>query len=118
MKFNILDNNGNIVNTIIAELEFVQSTFEHFEAIEEPIVSDAPKVPTQITPLQAKMQLYRVGLLDEVEAMVASDMEVKLYWEYALEIKRDHITLLNMATALGLKETQLDDLFIEASKIS
>lgn len=74
-------------------------------------------VPTTITPLQAKLQLHRVGLLDEVEAMVATDVEVRLYWEYALEIRRDHPTLLTMATALGLSDEQLDMMFIEAGKI-
>ena len=89
------------------------------EAIDKAVAKrkDELKVKT-ITPLQAKLQLHRVGLLDEVEAMVASDVEVKLFWEYALEIKRDHPTLSAMATALGLSDAQLDEMFIEASKLS
>ena len=71
-----------------------------------------------ITPLQAKLQLYRVGLLDEVDAMVATDREVQLYWEFALEIRRTHPTLIAMAAGLGLTDEQLDELFVEAAKIS
>ena len=68
-----------------------------------------------ITPLQAKLQLNAMGLLDEVEDMVAADRSVQLYWEYALEIRREHPTLMAMATQLGLTSEQLDDMFIAAS---
>ena len=71
-----------------------------------------------ITPLQAKLQLHAMGLFDEVEAMVASDKQTQLYWEYALEIRRDHPTLQAMASALGLNDEQLDEMFMEASKLS
>lgn len=88
------------------------------EAIDKAITKrkDELKVKS-ITPLQAKLQLHRAGLLDEVEAMVATDVEVRLYWEYALEIRRDHPTLLTIAIALGLSDEQLNMMFIEAGKI-
>lgn len=88
------------------------------EAIDKAITKrkDELKVKS-ITPLQAKLQLHRAGLLDEVEVMVATDVEVRLYWEYALEIRRDHPTLLTMAIALGLSDEQLNMMFIEAGKI-
>ena len=70
-----------------------------------------------ITPLQAKLQLNAMGLLDEVEAMVAADRSVQLYWEYALEIQREHQILIAMATQLGLTSDELDDMFDEASKL-
>lgn len=70
-----------------------------------------------ITPLQAKLQLHAMGLLDEVEAMVIADRSVQLYWEYALEIQREHPTLMAMATQLGLTSEQLDEMFMEASKL-
>ena len=70
-----------------------------------------------ITPLQAKLQLHAMGLLDEVEAMVIADRSVQLYWEYALEIQREHPTLIAMATQLGLTSEQLDEMFMEASKL-
>ena len=83
------------------------------------VLSEYPRdVPQTITPLQAKLKLLDMGLLDEVEAMVATDRKIQLYWSEALEIKRDHATLLAMATALGLSDAQLDEMFIEASKLS
>ena len=71
----------------------------------------------EITPLQAKLQLLEMGLLDEVEAMVAADRKVQLYWEYALVIEREHETLKAMAAQLGLTDEQLDEMFIAASKL-
>ena len=79
---------------------------------------EIPKeVPQEITPLQSKLQLLELGLLDDVEAMVSADRKVQLYWEYASVIERDNEILLMMATSLGMTEEQLDDLFIKANKL-
>ena len=79
---------------------------------------EIPKeVPQEITPLQSKLQLLEIGLLDEVEAIVSADRKVQLYWEYASVIERDNEILLMMATSLGMTEEQLDDLFIKANKL-
>jgi len=42
MKFNIKDADGNVTNTIKANLEFVEATFEHYEEW----VSPTPVEPT------------------------------------------------------------------------
>lgn len=42
MKFNIKDAGGNITNTINADAEFVEATFEHYELY----VAPAPAEPT------------------------------------------------------------------------
>ena len=79
---------------------------------------EIPKVvPQTITPLQAKLQLYKLGLLDEVEALVTGDRTAQLYWEYALVIERDNEILLLMAEQLGFTSEQLDNMFINASKL-
>ena len=74
-------------------------------------------VPQTITPLQAKLQLLSMGLLDEVDEMVATDRKVQLYWEYALVIERNNEILLLMAEQLSLTSEDLDNMFIEASKL-
>lgn len=79
----------------------------------EPVVI----VPNSITPLQAKLQLLEIGLLDEVESMVKADRKVELYWTNAQNFYKDDAILQNMAMALGLSDTQLDELFINASKL-
>jgi hypothetical protein len=79
---------------------------------------EIPKVvPPEITPLQCKLQLLEIGLLDEVEALVAADRKVQLYWEYALVIERDNEILLMITSALGMTEDEVDEFFITASKL-
>lgn len=75
------------------------------------------QVPKSITPLQAKLQLLKLGLLDEVEALVTSDRTSQLYWEYASVVERDNAVLLLMANSIGLTSEQVDEMFIEASKL-
>ena len=88
------------------------------EAIEKAVAKKVDELKVKvITPLQAKLQLHRLGLLDKVEAMAANDTEVKLYWEYALVIERSHPVLQNVAGQLGLTEAQVDSMFAEASKL-
>lgn len=81
-------------------------------------LKEIPKVvPQSITPLQAKLQLLKLGLLDEVEALVTGDRTAQLYWEYASTIERYNEILLLMANSIGLTSEQVDDMFIEASKL-
>ena len=74
-------------------------------------------IPTSITPLQAKLHLFEIDLLVEVEAMVKQDRKVEIYWTNAQNFYRTDEILLAMATALGLSDAQLDDLFLQASKL-
>ena len=75
-------------------------------------------VPTVLTIRQAKRVLLAAGLLDDVDAAVAqADRGTQLDWEYATEIRRDWPTLIAMATALGMTDAQLDQLFIEGAKL-
>lgn len=87
---------------------------EIIEVVEETIEVVVPK---SITRLQAKLQLLEIGLLDEVEDLVAQDRKVQLYWNEADNFYRTDSILLSMATALKLTDEQLDNLFIEASKL-
>lgn len=73
-------------------------------------------IPNSVTKLQAKLQLLEIGLLDEVEALIEQDRKAKLYWTDSQNFLRTDEILLGMATALGLNDAQLDDLFLQASK--
>ncbi len=75
------------------------------------------QVPQSITPLQSKLQLLKLGLLDEVEALVTGDRSAQLYWEYASVVERDNAVLLLMANSIGLTSEQVDEMFIAASKL-
>jgi len=69
-------------------------------------------VPQSITPRQARLSLLQATLLDEVETLLANDKAMQIWWEYSLEVNRNHKHIITMATALGLSENQLDELFI------
>ena len=64
------------------------------------------------TPRQASLALLQAGLLDTVETWIATQSRlVQIDWDRATEIRRDWPLIANAATALGLTDTQIDDLF-------
>lgn len=79
----------------------------------EPVVI----IPHSVTKLQAKLQLLEIGLLDDVETLIEQDRKAKLYWTDSQNFLRTDEILLGMATALGLNDAKLDDLFLQASKL-
>lgn len=74
-------------------------------------------VPAQITPRQFRLQLLALNLLDEVEAMCATDKAMGIWFEYSLDFQRSNEMLINAGMQLGLTEEQMDNFFIEASKL-
>ena len=75
------------------------------------------KIPTTITPRQFRLQLLVLELLDEVEAMAATDKATSIWFEYSLEFERNHEILIASAITLGLTADDLDNFFIAASKL-
>ena len=74
----------------------------------------------EVSPIQAREAIRLAGLLPQVEALIDDQNTpalVKSAWEYALSFNRQSPTILAVANALGWSSEQLDDLFIEASKI-
>lgn len=101
-----------------------KNSFEYVEIIkpieeekEEEVLVDENVVPTKITRLQAKLQLLAIGLLDEVEESTKQDRRAELYWNDATEFCRTDGILIDIATTIGLNDEQLDDLFLQASKL-
>lgn len=74
-------------------------------------------VPTQITVRQLKLQLLKLNLLDKADALVKSDKEAQIEFEYAKDIEMDSPLLQKMAHALGLDDDGVLKFFDEASKL-
>lgn len=74
-------------------------------------------VPTQITPRQLRLQLLSVGLLDDVEALCTTDRAMSIWFEYSLDFQRNHEMIVAMGLQLGMSEEDMDNFFIEASKL-
>lgn len=81
------------------------------------IIETPDPVPTQITPRQCRLQLLSLGLLDEVETMCSANREMQIWFEYSLDFQRSHEMVAAMGTQLGMTESDMDNFFIEASKL-
>lgn len=78
------------------------------------------QIPASITPTQGRIQLKRMGLLDQVNQMIegSADDALQIYWEYALSWDRENSYISSLANILGMSDTDLDDFFIQASQIN
>lgn len=73
-----------------------------------------------VSRFQARAVLRQAGLRSQVEAIMddpATDPLVIDAWTDAQEFKRMSPTVLNLADGLGLTDTEVDDLFRQASTI-
>ena len=71
-----------------------------------------------VTPRQVRLALLADGLLDAVDAYVASQPRaVQLEWEYAGEIRRDNLLMLAAAPALGKTPAELQQLLTYAATL-
>ncbi len=74
-----------------------------------------------VSRFQARAALHLAGLLEQVETLMQSpdtDMLARLAWQDAQEFRRLSPTVLTLASALGLTDAQLDELFTVAAGIS
>ena len=71
----------------------------------------------QITVRQLKLQLLKLNLLEQAEALVKADKEAQIEFEYAKDIEINSPLLQKMAKALGMDDNAIDNFFLEASKL-
>lgn len=76
-------------------------------------------VPSSVSAFQAKAALMAAGLYEQsaAAAQAAGGMTL-LAWQAAGEFQRSSPAIAALAAAIGLSDTQVDDLFIAASKIT
>lgn len=79
----------------------------------EPIII----VPNSITMRQARLYLLSIEKLDDVELLVQGNKAWQIEWEYANEVVRSNQLITALQTALNLSDTDVDNMFIEASKL-
>lgn len=72
----------------------------------------------RITPRQMRLQLIALGLRQQVEDWVATQpIDIKDWWEFSSGYERNNQVLIDAATRFGFTSEQLDELFMEASKL-
>lgn len=85
--------------------------------------SDAEKRQDMIVTMrQARLALLAAGRLGDIEAAIAALSEpdksqVSIEWEYASIVERNSPWVSTMAAALGMSDTDLDQLFISAAEL-
>lgn len=72
----------------------------------------------QVTMRQARLAMLQAGLLSAVNAAVAAaDEATRIEWEFSNWVERDNALVSTLASALGLTDQQLDDLFALAATL-
>jgi hypothetical protein len=75
-----------------------------------------PRPVTQVTARQARLQLFKEGLLSQVESLVsAHGGEIQIEWEYATVIQRDSPLTQAIAHELELSHAQIQFMFEQAA---
>ena len=98
-------------------------TFEYVEIVDElkeksiEVQTEEDILPYVISPLQFKLQLLEMNLVKDVETILATDMKAKIYYENVQTVEKSSPVLLDIASKLGMSQTDIDDFFIKAKAI-
>lgn len=78
----------------------------------------ANAVPQQVTMRQACLALENAGILDEVEALVATlPRPYQIEWQRASTVERDNMLVEVVRAQQGMTVQQIDDLFVLAATL-
>lgn len=81
-------------------------------------VPPPPSVPDRVTARQFKLQLLTAGLIDDVEAWIATqDRAVQIAYEYSGTFVRDEPMMQAGFTALGFTSQEVDEFFTAAAAL-
>ena len=75
-----------------------------------------PTIPTSIAKWQAKLLLLDMGILSNVEALIAQNPSHFIIWADVATFEIDDLLIQDMTAALGLTTEQLQTMFVVASK--
>ena len=92
------------------------------QEVAELLAPPALPIPSVVTMRQARLALLARGLLDDITAAInglpsPQKEAATIEWEYSAEVHRDKALVQLLAPALGLSDTDLDDLFQEAAAL-
>lgn len=73
----------------------------------------------QCSPAQLKIQLHRLGLLDAVNQIAATDPEAAILWEFATVMERNSPFIAAMASnsIRAFTDAEIDAIFAAAAEI-
>ena len=94
--------------------EFIVKDFRTPEEIE---AYEKSLIPKTITLRQARLYLLSIGLLDDLENIISQNRAYQIEWEYANQIEIESPLVKILGQTLNLDDEQIDNMFMEASKI-
>lgn len=104
--------------TPLAPFGLAQSDLELPELERVEVVEQKELIPTQISPAQAEVLLSRLGKLEEVLGFINSlGSEAVIKWNRMTYVDRNDPITLGLKEFLDYTDEQVDEMFIEASKI-
>lgn len=74
-------------------------------------------IPKTITLRQVRLYLLSIDLLDDLENIISQNRAYQIEWEYANSIERESPLVKILGQTLNLDDEQIDNMFMEASKI-
>lgn len=106
----------------------LRANFTGYEWVDQPYVVPTPveapavSVPDSVTMRQARLALLGAGQLAAVGAAIAAMPEpqksaANIEWEYSNDVQRHNGFVEQLGPVLGLSSSQLDALFIAASRL-
>lgn len=119
--------NGVVVNVVIVDaiedlpdLVMISDEYGIGDLYADGVFSkpvESVSVPASVTRRQMKLALLQQDLLSAVEAAVlaSSDPALTINWQDALDFRRDHPFVLQMAALLGKTEAEVDEMFVLAA---
>ena len=129
MIYEILDANGNVENLIEASEAFVEALHPgkwRLAEVQDVPAEPAPATPTVCSPAQGLVALFAIKQITEsdVNATIAAITDPvarytsQVAFARATEWRRDSASMQQLATLLGLTESDLDALFAFAVKVA
>ena len=110
-------------NSTIERFSFTRADFPDAQPPALPeYVPKVVAVPEVVTMRQARLALLAAGKLAGVESAIASMPEphktaAQIEWEYSNALQRSNPFVSQIGAALGLDESGIDALFVEAAKL-
>lgn len=74
-------------------------------------------IPESVSKVQAMKAMKSYGLWDTFKGVLAQSTDANDEWTLALDLRRDNTFVAMLSPALGITETQIDDLFILAETL-
>lgn len=91
-------------------------TDEEAQAIQAEIEANQPAIIPTITMRQARLSLLKDNLLSTVDAAITTDEQI-IWWDYSTTVERSNPLVIEVLTALGKSDEEIDQMFIGASQL-